>query len=84
MLEGIKNINDGDEYYVIDVKQLEVELNNGADYYKIAQKDVSEEITDLVDVYIINKESHTIYYPKGAEYNGMVHYRLPEVYTKID
>lgn len=83
MLDGIKNINDGDEYYVIDVKQLEVELNYGADYYTIAQMDVAKEITDLSDVYIINKQSHTIYYPKGVEYDGGMHYRLGEVYSEI-
>lgn len=84
MLEGIKNVNDDDEYYVIDIKQLEVKLNYGADYYTISKKDESEEITDLFDVYIINKQSHTIYYPKGVKYNGTVHYRLPEVYSKIE
>ena len=83
MLEGIKNINDNDEYYVIDIKQLDVELNYGADYYTINKKDLAEEITDLLDVYIINKQSHTIYYPKGVEYSGKTHYRLPEVFSKI-
>ena len=83
MLEGIKNINDNDEYYVIDIKQLDVKLNYGADYYIINRKDETEEITDLLDVYIINKQSHTIYYPKGIEYSGRTHYRLPEVFSEI-
>lgn len=83
MLEGIKNINDNDEYYVIDIEQLEVELVYGSDYYTISNKDEAEEITDLLDVYIINKQSHTIYYPNGVEYNGTIHYRLPEVFSEI-
>jgi len=83
MLEGIKNINDGSDYYVIDIKQLELELNYGKDYYKVVKKAETEEITDLLDVYIINKQSHTIYYPKGAEYNGTVHYRIAEVYSEV-
>lgn len=83
MLNGVKNINDGDEYYVIDIGQLDVELNYGADYYKIIKKPVQEEITDLSDVYIINKQSHTIYYPKGVEYDGMKHYRVAERYSEI-
>ena len=84
MLEGIKNINDSDEYYVIDLEQLDVELNYGKDYYTISQKDISEEITDLLDVYIINKQSHTIYYPKGIEYNGKIYYRLGEIFSEIE
>lgn len=83
MLESIKNINDNDEYYVIDIKQLDVKLNYGADYNKILLKDETEEITDLLDVYIINKQSHTIYYPKGIEYNGKVYYRLSEVFSEV-
>ena len=39
MLEGIKNINDNDEYYVIDMKQLDVKLNYGADYSTINKID---------------------------------------------
>ena len=83
MLEGIKNINDNDEYYVIDMKQLDVSLNYGSDYNIINKKDEAEEITDLLDVYIINKQSHTIYYPKGVEYSGKIHYRLPEVFSDV-
>ena len=84
MLEGIKNINDNDEYYVIDIKQLDIELNYGKDYYTINEKDILEEITDLLDVYIINKQSNSIYYPKGIEYDGRIHYRLPQVFSEIE
>ena len=83
MLDGMRNINDNDEYYVIDIGQLDVKLNYGADYYTINQKDITEEITDLLDVYILNKQTHTIYYPKGVLYGENTHYRLPEVFTEI-
>ena len=84
MFDTVKNINDNDEYYVIDLKQLDVDLNYGKDYYTISKKEISEVITDLLDVYIINKQSHTIYYPKGIEYNGKIHYRLPQVFSEIE
>ncbi len=83
MLDTIKNINDNNDYYVIDINKLDVTLNYGADYNIIKEKLKTEEITDLLDVYIINGESHTIYYPKCIEYNGETHYRLPEVYSQI-
>lgn len=83
MLNGIKNINDNDEYYVLDIRQLDVKLNNGADYIKALAKQETEPITDLLDIYIINKQSHTIYYPKGVEFGGRLNYRLPEVYSEI-
>lgn len=86
MIESIKNVNDNDEYYVLDIRQLEVKLNNGSDYTKALKKGESTTITssdNLRDLYIINKQSHTVYYPKGVEYSGTTHYRLPEVFTKI-
>lgn len=83
MLEEIRNINDNENYYVIDIKQLDVKLNYGADYNKIVKKDITEKITDLLDVYIINEQSHTIYYPKGIQYNGKVYYRLSEVFSEV-
>lgn len=83
MLENIRNKNDNNEYYVIDLKKLDVKLNYGKDYDTIASKKETEDITNLLDIYIINKQSHTIYYPKGVTYGGMTHYRLPEVYTQL-
>lgn len=85
-IESIKNINDSNEYYVLDVRQLEVKLNYGNDYKKVLEMDENTEITsadNLKDLYIINKQSHTIYYPKGVEYNGSIHYRLPETFTQV-
>ncbi len=87
MIESIKNVNDNDEYYVLDISKLEVELNNGSDYTKALEKSKNTTITssdNLRDLYIINKQSHTVYYPKGVEYSGTIYYRLSEVYTKIN
>lgn len=87
MLEETKNVNDGDKYYVIDIRYLEVKLNYGFDFNTIvANENENEKITEqsLTDVYIINEQSHTIYYPKGLTYDGETHYRLQEVYSKIN
>ena len=86
MIQEVKNVNDNDEYYVIDIRQLELSLNYGKDYTTALKKGETTSITsedNLKDLYIINKQSHTIYYPKGVEYNNRIHYRLPEVFTKI-
>ncbi len=86
MITSIKNANDNDIYYVIDLKALDVKLNNGADYSNILAKGTKdiEKADNVRDVYIINEQSHTIYYPAGVEYGGRVNYRLPEVYTKME
>lgn len=83
MLEGIKNVNDNENYYVIDIRQLDVVLNNGADYKVVLTREETEDISDLTDLYIINEQSHTIYYPKGVKYKERTLYRLEEVYSKI-
>ena len=50
MLNEVKNINDSEDYYVIDLSKIVVDLNYGKDYNKIKEKDVSEEITNMLDV----------------------------------
>ena len=68
-----KNINDNENYYIIDLSKIkEQNLNYGKDYYKIENKE--EIINNLQDIYIINEQSHTIYYPKGVEYNNQIYY----------
>lgn len=75
---SIKNPNDGDKYYVIDLTSLEnVSLNYGKDFENITTN------TELTDVYIINEKSQTIYYPKGVEVDGSMYYRIPGEYTEI-
>lgn len=84
MIEDIKNVNDGDKYYIIDIKQLDVVLNNGHDYEEVYKRNNTDKITDLTDLYIINEQSHTIYYPKGVNYDGKIHYTLENSYTQIN
>lgn len=83
MLNDIKNANDNENYYVIDLSKISVNLNYGKGYETVKAKDISEEISDISDVYIINERSHTIYYPKGIEYNDKTNYTL-DTYTKIN
>ena len=83
MIENIKNVNDNDNYYVIDISKLDVDLKYGKDYDVIKEKSIDEEITDLLDVYIINEQSHTIYYPKGIEFDGKVQYGIDKSYNMI-
>ena len=70
--ESEKSPNDGEEYYVIDLKALEgVTLNYGKDYENISTEDDTRKYED---VYIINKESHHIYYVKGINFDGKWYY----------
>lgn len=63
--------DDLDGYYVIDVNKL----NNLVLTKKLTwQND---------DVYIINKKTHTIYYPHGVTLDGETYYRLPGEYSII-
>lgn len=85
MLGNSKNVNDNENYYVIDIKKLPIEkLNYGQDYIEISKKDKDVAISDLLDVYIINEQSHTIYYPKGIEYEKRVNYTLERNNSEIE
>ncbi len=83
MLTNKKNVNDNENYYILDLRQLEIKLKNGSEYLEALSRDRSIEISDLTDLYIINEQSHTIYYPKGVNYNGSIHYSLNEVYSQV-
>lgn len=77
-----KNVNDNDNYYVIDLNKLELSgLNYGSDYYSIEDK--TAEVSNLLDIYIINEQSNAIYYPKGIEYEGKTYYSLENHAIKI-
>lgn len=79
-IKGI-NINDNDEYYVIDLEAIDnLTLTYGKDYkaYK-EQGNQSKE-----DLYIVNEKSHTIYYVKGIELDNNKYYTIPDEYTKIE
>ena len=85
MFESVKNVNDNDKYYVIDLVYLKgLNLNYGKEYYDIRLDKTGTKINTCTDVYIINEASHTIYYPKGKKYNGTIHYRLDTVYSAIN
>lgn len=56
--------NDGEDYYTIDLSQLDnITLNYGEDYLALSENS-----------YIINEESHVIYYLKGIKYKGIVYH----------
>ena len=86
MLEDIKNVNDTSTYWVLDVSRLGVDsLNYGVDYAPIKQmEDTSADVSQYTKVYIINRGSHTIYYPAGVEYDGKVHYTLENEYSNVN
>ena len=68
----VKNINDNDVYYVIDISSLDgVSLNMKLDFTGD-------------DVYIMNEKSHTVYYPKGLTIDNETYYTLPKQYSKIE
>ena len=62
--EKITNVNDGDEYYVINPTKLDnLTLNYGDDYKEWTNTSTSEEIQNI---YIINSVTHQIYFPHGV------------------
>lgn len=76
-----KNVNDNDNYYVVDLESLEnVTLTYGKDYkeYKQLQN------TDKTDLYIINEKSHTIYYVEGITLDNINYYTIPNEYSKVE
>lgn len=81
--ESVKNPNDGADYYVIDLDKINVSLNYGKDYDNIKSMNINDVVTTVSDVYIINKQSHTVYYPKGIEINGNTYYKLEESFTAV-
>lgn len=83
MFQDVKNVNDNNVYYVIDIRKLDVNLHFGKDFDEILTRSRNAEILDLVDVYIINEQSHTIYYPKGIIYGSGTLYTFMEKYTNV-
>ena len=83
-LTNLININDNNNYYIIDTNELGITTNLGKDLDNVIQLGAEEDITNTsLDVYIINEQSHTIYYPKGIKYDGITHYKLEEIYTTV-
>lgn len=82
-VENVKNINinDNENYYVVDIESLEnVTLTYGKEYKEYKQT-IDNQKTDL---YIINEQSHTIYYVKGIKLDNKNYYTIPNEYTKIE
>lgn len=68
----VRNVNDNDVYYVIDISLLDgVSLNMKLDFTGD-------------DVYIMNEQTHTVYYPKGLTIDNETYYILPKQYSKIE
>ena len=82
-IESVKNVNDGQDYYVIDLDELLVDLKYGKDYETVKTMPQNENISNLLDVYIINGQSHTIYYPKGIEYSEETHYTVWNEFSDV-
>lgn len=80
-----RNPNDDAEgYYVLDISKLgDVRLNYGRDFETVRNESAGDP-SNYEDVYIINIQSHTIYYPKGVEVEGIKYYTLQESYTKVE
>lgn len=63
--DDIININDGNDYYVIDLSKLDnLTLNYGEDY---KQWPTTSDANIIQNVYIINYVTHQIYFPKGVK-----------------
>ncbi len=81
-VENVKNINinDNENYYVVDLEALEnITLTYGKDYKSYKQNQDNE----TTDLYIINEQSHTIYYVKGITLDNKNYYTIPNEYTKV-
>lgn len=75
------NPNDNSEYYVIDLSKLgNLKLNYGKEFENIK---LSDKLENYTDVYIINKQSQTIYYLKGIEFEDNTYYTKPIEYNEI-
>lgn len=75
------NPNDSSEYYVIDLSKLgNLRLNYGKEFENIR---ADSQLEDYTDVYIINKQSQTIYYLKGIEFEDKIYYTKPIEYNEI-
>ncbi len=61
----ITNINDGENYYVIDLSKLDNLTLNYGDDYKEWERSSSSDKLRIQNVYIINSVTHQIYFPHG-------------------
>ena len=73
----ITNVNDGDEYYVIDLSKLDnLTLNYGDDYKDWTS---TSSANDIQNIYIINSVTHQIYFPHGIRLRNEYYFaRFPD------
>lgn len=70
-IESIRNPNDNDVYYIIDLRLLSnLTLNYGKGFYDYVDGNTS------FDVYVINEKSQQIYYVRGITVSGERYYRV--------
>lgn len=76
-----KNVNDDENYYVIDLSKLgSMSLNYGKDFENIKN---SHTLGIYTDLYIINEKTHTIYYLEGIKFENKIYYTKQIEYTEI-
>lgn len=79
--QTVKNPNDGEVYYKIDLYKLNSYMNSQIELnYGEGNKNIN---LNMQDLYIINAQSRTIYYVRGIEYKSKVYYRLQEDFTEL-
>lgn len=72
--DKLLNVNDDDNYYVINLSKLDnLTINYGEDYTKW-KEDSNSDYTSSQNVYIINKVSQQIYYPMGIKIEDDLYY----------
>ena len=77
VLEFQRNINDNENYYIVDLESMnDITLNYG--------KEGFENINGSDDTYIINEETHTIYYVKGVRKDDKVYHSVLDYYLVSD
>lgn len=64
------NVNDSGNYYIIDLSAMDgIALNYG-------EEGISNPTPTAIDIFIINEISHTIYYVKGVEFDGVIYHTI--------
>lgn len=67
--------NDNDNYYILDLDQIDgLSLNYGIDFFTL-NSDYSNK-DSISDIYVINEQSHKIYYVQGIQVDGKTYYTI--------
>jgi len=74
-LSFVKNTNDDEVYYILDLEAMSgIALNYGREGYENIKQNKNVNASEDVDVYIINQSSHSIYYVKGIKLDDIIHH----------